>query len=73
MISYANGPESRIGDHIDYEGVPGIIEDIIDTEDKFKKWGVKESGLMIKSEAYGLMFHTLTSIDWDSIVFVKRN
>jgi hypothetical protein len=36
------------------------------------RWSVHEAGLMLKTEAAGLVFEPCSSIAWDAIVLVGR-
>lgn len=72
MIQYPDGDLSRRGDCIDYDGHPAVVEVVIDTEAMRREWGVKESGLMLKTEAFGLIFVPESVIDWESMRFVAR-
>ncbi len=33
-----------------------IVEDVIDAPEKRKEWGLKENGIMLNGEKYGLVF-----------------
>jgi hypothetical protein len=72
VISYADGREARIGDRVDYDGEPAIVEDVIDSDSKRSDWGLDDFGLMLKTERYGLMFEPVRSIAWDALVLLGR-
>ena len=73
VITYPDGSDACIGDKVDYDGVPAVVEDIIDTESKLTEWGVHERGLMFKTDAYGLSFEPEEdSTCWDAIVLLAR-
>lgn len=72
MIKYPDGSVPRKGDRVDYDGYAAVVEDVIDTEAKRREWGVDKSGLMLETEAFGLVFEPEHLIDWDSVRFVAR-
>ena len=45
-LQYSNGVEAKIGDHVDYDGEPSVVEDVIDTPKKMASWGLEGAGLM---------------------------
>jgi hypothetical protein len=72
MITYADGTEPRVGDRVDDDGDLAVVEFVIDTASERAAWGVTESGLMLRSERYGLVFEPIGSCAWDAVVFLGR-
>ena len=72
MIAYADGVEARKGDHVDSDGYLAVVEAIVDSESQRAEWGLAERGLMLKTEAFGLMFEPLGSSSWETIVLIRR-
>jgi hypothetical protein len=73
-IIYGDGNEARIGDRITFEhgASSGEVEDLIDSESKRQEWGVAENGIMIKAEAFGLVFCPESTILDNGISLVSR-
>jgi hypothetical protein len=61
-----------VGDRVDHDGTRSVVEDVIDTPERQRHWGVKEPGLMIASDKYGRIFQPVRSVDWDAVVLVSR-
>lgn len=72
MIAYADGAEARVGDKVDYDGEPSIVDEVIDSAEQCAEWGLAERGLMFKNAAFGFVFESVDSPAWDSIVFLGR-
>jgi hypothetical protein len=72
MIAYANGIEARVGDHVDYDGEPSIVEAVLDSAEQCAAWGLTERGLMFKNATFGLVFEPIQSATWESVVFLRR-
>jgi hypothetical protein len=72
MIAYADGTEARIGDRVDYDGEPSIVEAVLDSTEQCASWGLPERGLMFKNAAFGLVFEPVGSSTWESVVFLGR-
>lgn len=47
-----------VGDHVRFidDEADSIVEDVIETPEKKKEWGLAESGIMIKWATHGLVF-----------------
>ena len=71
-MKYSNGLFVKIGDIVLIENgkTKGVVEDIIDTQERMEFWGIKEMGLMIKAKPFGLVFWAID--DEDSVKFLKR-
>lgn len=51
MISYADGTEARVGDLVDMDGQPAVVEAVIGrAEVERGVWGVTEPGLMFRTD-----------------------
>lgn len=72
MIQYADGTVAEIGDHVDWDGIPAVVEFVIDTYVQSASFGLTERGLFFQSDKYGLVFESIDSGAWDSIIFLKR-
>jgi hypothetical protein len=72
MIVYADGTEARVGDRIDYDGEPSVVEAVLDSAEQCADWGLTERGLMFKNATFGLVFEPVTSSTWDAVVFLDR-
>jgi hypothetical protein len=72
MIAYADGTEARVGDRVDYDGEPSVVEAILDSAEQCAHWGLIERGLMFKNAAFGLVFEPVHSLTWESVVFIER-
>jgi hypothetical protein len=72
MISYADGTEAKVGDHVDYDGVPSVVDVILDSPEQCAEWGVSDRGLMFKNAVFGLVFEPVDASTWDAIVFLHR-
>src|SRR5438105_15546376 len=45
MITYSDGTEAKVGDQVDYDGAPSIVEAVIDSPEQRAEWGVRDRGL----------------------------
>jgi hypothetical protein len=73
-MNYPDGTQARVGDSVllDHGNNPGVVYDVIDTAERRQHWGVEESGLMIESPTYGLLFTSVDGLVDDEIAFVSR-
>ena len=71
-LRYVSGETVLLGDQVRIEGgsTPGLVQEVIETEQHMKAWNVTEPGLMIKSAPFGLVFWPETSDD--PVVFIAR-
>ncbi|QNN24180.1 hypothetical protein HED60_18525 [Planctomycetales bacterium ZRK34] len=73
MITYPNGDDVRVGDRVDYDGVPAIVKYIVDDQISQEHWGVEQDGVMFDTEDMGLVFHPINDLCWDcTIVLIMR-
>ena len=72
MIVYADGTKARVGDRVDYDGEPSIVEAVLDSAEQCAIWGLSERGLMFKNAVFGLVFEAVDSSTWSSVVFLGR-
>ncbi len=72
MIAYGDGVEAREGDLVDSDGYLAVVEAVVDSESQRAEWGIVERGLMLETEAFGLMFEPVGSPSWDAIVLIRR-
>lgn len=63
----------QIGDVVKFIGEDStmIVEDVIDSEEKFKFWGLQEKCIMMKSKKYGLLTDHLD--EYSEVQFISRN
>jgi hypothetical protein len=73
-MNYPDGTTVRIGDSVflNHGDVPGVVFDVIETAERRGNWNVDESGLMIESPVYGLVFLRLSSLVDDEVALVSR-
>jgi hypothetical protein len=50
MIHYADGTEARVGDHVEVDGQPAIVEAVITGDADQDNWGLEEPGLMFRMD-----------------------
>lgn len=72
MIVYADGVEARVGDQVDYDGEPSVVEATIDTPEQCAEWGVAEPGLLLTNAVFGSVFVHAASPCWASVLFHGR-
>jgi hypothetical protein len=70
VIRYSTGERARAGDRVIDDVWPAIVEAVISSPEEMANWGVDEPGLMLLTEAAGLVFEYCSSIAWDAIVLV---
>ena len=72
-MKYSSGEEILVGDEVLIENrkTLGVIETIVETHEEMKEWNVEESGVLIKSAPFGLVFWPLTNTD-DPVIFKKH-
>ena len=72
-IRYSTGEEAQVGDHVDYHGELSIVDDVIDTDDALRRWGLDEHGIMLANDSFGLVFEPLDGPLLDEeILFLDR-
>jgi hypothetical protein len=72
IVCYATGEIAMVGDCVVDDVWLSIVEDVIASADDMARWGLNEPGLMLKTEAVGLVFESLCSTKWESITFKSR-
>ena len=74
IFKYQNGTEIIVGDSVLLEKgrTPGIVERIVTTQEEMKATNVQESGVMIKSPPFGLIYLPQWSLLEDPLMFVSR-
>jgi hypothetical protein len=73
MLHYDDGAEIQIGDHVDFDGTPALVYDVIDSAEKLKEWGLDEYGVMFQAREYGLVYEARDNSCWDAILLVRRS
>ena len=71
-MHYATGEIVCVGDRVDDDGWAAIVEEVVSSPEEMARWGVQEPGVMLKTEAAGLVFELCSSIAWDAIVLKGR-
>lgn len=71
-VKYSCGTEVRVGDSVDFDGDPGVVEDVLATGKEWDRWGLNERGVMFRTDGLGLVFEPESSICWPETVFLKR-
>ncbi|HEV3006437.1 MAG TPA: hypothetical protein VGX78_18345 [Pirellulales bacterium] len=71
-LRYASGEMACVGDHVLDDVWTAVVEEVITSPEDMARWSVHEAGLMLKTEAAGLVFEPCSSIAWDAIVLVGR-
>lgn len=61
----------RVGDHVRFVDHPEdlVVDDVIDSPQKLKEWGLTKHGVILKGEKHDLVF---TTIDDPELEFVSR-
>jgi hypothetical protein len=52
MITYASGTEARDGDHVNLDDSAGVVEQVIDTDERMAAWGLDQPGLMLRCDLH---------------------
>ena len=57
-MKYKTGETIQAGDCvlIEHGKTMGVVDSILEKKEQYEYWGLKESGLMIKAEPFGLVF-----------------
>ena len=71
-ILYFDGNEAQIGDKIDYCSNTAQVVDVIDSNRKLIKWGVKSFGIMLVSEDTGYTFYPTEAVITEGMILKKR-
>ncbi len=72
MITFTDGVGAMLGDFVDYDGYSAIVEAVVDTEEALRLWGLEQRGLMLKTDAFGLVFVPEGAAAWDAVRLVSR-
>lgn len=73
-LVYPNGDEIKRGDKVKFEdgAYIGVIEDVINSDEKRKHWNIQEFGIMIKEEkVFGRVFFSEKNISEWGNTFVR--
>ena len=72
-MNYLSGEEIQKGDNVLIENrrTPGVVEDIIETDEEMREWNLDEKGVLLASEPFGSVFWPLEEKD-DPVVFISR-
>ena len=71
-ICYATGEIACVGDRVIDDVWTATVEEVISSPDDMARLGLHEPGLMLKTDAAGLVFEPCSSIAWDAIVLEGR-
>lgn len=71
-IRYSTGEAAQVGDRVIDDVWPAVVEDAIASRADMERWGVEEPGLMLKTEAAGLVFKPCSSVGWQELELVER-
>lgn len=71
-VRYSCGTEVRIGDSVDFDADPSVVEDVLATCKEWERWGLAERGVMFRTEGLGLVFEPEKSVCWPETVFLGR-
>jgi hypothetical protein len=72
VIRYATGEVARIGDRVIDDEWPAIVVDVVASTSAMAIWGLHERGLMLSTDAAGLVFEPCSSVTWSAIDFKGR-
>ena len=74
MIQYPDGTDAMALDRVrtDHGQTIAVVEEVIETADEMRRWGLDEPGLMIDHPQYRLMFWPVDSVVANEIEFVSR-
>ena len=65
MIRYADGTQAQVGDHVDYDGHPGVVDMMVDTADEQRRLGVEQRGILIMADM-DMMILPPNETEWKS-------
>ena len=71
-VRYFCGTEAQVGDKVDFDGEPAVVESVIATSKDQAAWGLNDRGLMFQSDRLGLVFEAEHSASWPENVFLGR-
>lgn len=77
MICYDTGETVLVGDKVDCDGYPAIIEMVLEagTQDA-KDYACPDGGILVREEkpsrSFGLMSIPVSNCGWDNLVFLAR-
>jgi len=72
MISYSDGTVARVGDQVDFDGEPTVVEAVIDSEEQRAEQGLTDRGCVFKTKSFRLVFEPFPYITNSAIVFLNR-
>jgi hypothetical protein len=73
-LCYSTGEEARVGDRVEYQGEPSVVEAIIDREEAFRAHGVDGFAVFLKNVSFGLLFEPLDGyVLHHRIAFIGRS
>jgi hypothetical protein len=72
MISYHDGKEVRVGDHVDLDGDPAIVFEVLGHEAAAAE-GFDEPLVGFRTERHGEIHQSPSDRGWDAIRLTKRH
>jgi hypothetical protein len=56
MVRYPDGTPAAPGDRVSYHGEAGTVDDVADTAEQQREWGVSTPGIFVRTPSFGLVF-----------------
>jgi hypothetical protein len=72
-MKYQSGEDIQVGDFvlIEFGKTEGVVKTIIDSIEMAREFNLEETGLLLESEPFGLVFWPMTETE-DPVVFLSR-
>lgn len=74
MVLDSRGNEIKVGDTVTIEKgkTSGVVTHVLEGPFDLKSWGVEESGIMIESKHFGLLFLPVSSFVDDDVQIISE-
>ena len=72
MFKYSDGTEVMVGDSVEFDGTPGVVEYFVNSEQEMKDTGVTDPGIMFTSSTMGRFYLPQWAIEADPLELVAR-
>lgn len=72
MLYYFDGQPVQIGDVVDFDGEPGTVVEILESDQQLSAAGMVESAAGFSIERLGTVYQSPSDRGWASVVLIRR-
>ena len=72
MLCYSDGQDIRIGDEVDFDGMPATVFDIVKSAEDMQRTAFSEKAVGFKTNEYGEIYQSIVDPAWDETIVLLR-